>query len=183
MMVQFIVFPTAAKRYGVLNCLKVVSLIFPVLYFLTPFTALVPTSLRQVTIFLLMLAKLSASIFCFPCTTILLTNSASSLSVLGTLNGVGTSVSAIGRAVGPAITGAAFSFGLKCGMIIIPWWILGMFGFLSAVPVFWAVESDGFHGSADEDESEPDVPAGGGYGATESETDAQPETGPISRRQ
>lgn len=170
MMVQFLIFPAAAKQYGVLNCLKVVSIVFPVLYLLTPFTALVPGSLRHVVVFLLMLGKLSASIFGFPCTTILLTNSAASLSVLGTLNGVGTSVSAIGRAVGPALTGSAFSFGVKRGFIIIPWWLLAVFGAVSAVPVFWTEESDGFHGKEEDvvvevegaEESQT-----GGYGAVE----------------
>ncbi|KAA8648588.1 MFS transporter [Aspergillus tanneri] len=174
MLVQFIIFPTAAKRFGVLNCLKAVALIFPVLYFLTPFTALVPPALRHVIIFLLMLSKLSASVFAFPCTTILLTNSAASLNVLGTLNGVGTSVSAIGRAVGPALTGAAFSFGVKRGFIIIPWWLLCFFGTLSAIPVFWVMESDGFQGSSPseaEDESDGSdttigTGTGTGYGAT-----------------
>ncbi|PYI20031.1 MFS general substrate transporter [Aspergillus violaceofuscus CBS 115571] len=176
MLVQFLIFPAAAKQYGVLNCLKVVSIIFPVLYLLTPFTALVPGSLRHVFVFLLMLGKLSASIFGFPCTTILLTNSAASLSVLGTLNGVGTSVSAIGRAVGPALTGSAFSFGVKRGFIIIPWWLLAVFAAVSAVPVFWTEESDGFHGKEEvEDEVEDEVEAveesqTGGYGAVERST-------------
>ncbi|PYH43291.1 MFS transporter [Aspergillus saccharolyticus JOP 1030-1] len=167
MIVQFMIFPVAAKQYGVLNCLKVVSIVFPILYLVTPFTALVPGSLRHVVVFLLMLGKLSASIFGFPCTTILLTNSAASLSVLGTLNGVGTSVSAIGRAIGPALTGSAFSFGVKRGYIIIPWWLLAVFGAVSAIPVFWSEESDGFHGKEEVEEEEEDAEEeDGGYGAT-----------------
>ncbi|PWY95495.1 permease of the major facilitator superfamily [Aspergillus sclerotioniger CBS 115572] len=172
MVVQFLVFPWAAKRYGVLNCVKVVATVFPILYLLTPFTALVPEPLRNITVFFLMLGKLSASIFGFPCTTILLTNSATSLSVLGTLNGVGTSVSAIGRAVGPAVTGQAFTYGVKQGYILIPWWMLAVFGALSAIPVFYTEESDGFHAEEEEvdaNEGEAEVEEreeGQGYGAT-----------------
>ncbi|PWY72359.1 MFS transporter [Aspergillus heteromorphus CBS 117.55] len=155
MLIQFLIFPIAAHRLGILPCLKIVVLIFPLLYLLTPFTALVPSpSFRNVTIFFLMLGKLSASIFGFPCITVLLTNSATSLGVLGTLNGVGTSFSAIGRAVGPALTGQAFSWGLREGFIVVPWWLLALFGAVSAVPVFCVVEGDGFDGGAGDDEEE-----------------------------
>ncbi|KAI9931822.1 hypothetical protein ASPWEDRAFT_37284 [Aspergillus wentii DTO 134E9] len=170
MVTQFLVFPAVAKRYGALKCSKAISLIYPVLYLVTPFTALVPASLRKFSVFLVMLTKLAASIFAFPCITILLTNSASSLSVLGTLNGVGTSVSALGRAAGPAIVGWAFSFGVKRGYVIIPWWTLCLIGAISAIPVFSIKETDGFEDK--DDESEEDQPQesengsnGGTYGA------------------
>ncbi|PLN84451.1 permease of the major facilitator superfamily [Aspergillus taichungensis] len=144
MFIQFLIFPPTARRHGALACLRITTIIFPLLYFITPFTALVPPSLRHATVFLLMLAKLAASIFGFPCTTILLTNSASSLRVLGTLNGVATAMSAVGRAVGPAATGAAFSYGVRCGYIILPWWLLAVVAGVSALPVFWTVEPEGF---------------------------------------
>lgn len=161
MFVQFLVFPAAARRYGVLNCLKVTSAVFPLLYIVTPFTVLVPAPLRHATVFLLMLAKLALVIFTFPCTTILLTNTASSLQILGTLNGVGVSISAIGRAAGPAIVGQAFTVGIKKGYVVAPWWILTVLGVVSAVPVFWIVETDGFipdHGDDDDDEEEEEEP-------------------------
>ncbi|EAW08355.1 MFS transporter [Aspergillus clavatus NRRL 1] len=156
MFVQFFIFPTAAKRFGVLNCLKVVSIIFPIIYFLTPFMALTPASVRSYVVFMLMLTKLACTIFGFPCCTIMMTNSATSLSVLGTLNGVGTSVSAVGRAAGPALVGATFSYGVSRGYVILPWWILAVFGALSAVPLFWVVESDGFQGDQSSEDEETD---------------------------
>lgn len=112
-----------------------------------------------------MLFKCWCSIFAFPCTTILLTNSAVSLRVLGTLNGVATSVSALGRAAGPAIGGGTFSWGVKRGYVILPWWTLAFLSALGAIPVFWLVEMDGFGGaeasdSEDEDDDEEDVDAG-----------------------
>lgn len=167
MFIQFLLFPTAAKRYGVLACMRVVALIFPFLYLATPFTALVPGALRNVAIFLLLLLKLAGSIFGFPCLTILLTNSATSLSVLGTLNGVGTSVAAFGRAAGPAVVGAAFSFGVERGYVIIPWWFLAAFSAVSAVPVFWTAETEGFGREEEEDVDEDREGSGGGYGAVQ----------------
>ncbi|KAL4922754.1 major facilitator superfamily domain-containing protein [Aspergillus aurantiobrunneus] len=153
---QFYVFPASARRFGVLNCVKVSAAVFPLIYFLTPYIALVPESMRSVTICFLILSKLTATIFNFPGITILLTNSAGSIDILGTLNGVATSVSAIGRAAGPALLGPIFSLGVRMGFIIIPWWLLSFLSVVSATPILWIVESDGFHRKSS-DESEPEV--------------------------
>ncbi|KAF5015300.1 hypothetical protein F66182_13416, partial [Fusarium sp. NRRL 66182] len=115
MFVQFIFFPFCAQRYGVLRCFQAVALCFPFIYFVTPFLVLVPESLSMIIVYLLLMTKMILGMFAFPCTTILLTNTASSLKVLGTLNGVGVSISAIGRAVGPALVGEAFTVGVKLG--------------------------------------------------------------------
>lgn len=91
---------------GILNCLKACAIAFPVANFLIPFTALLPsTETRVIGVFVVLFIKCWASIFAFPCSTILLTNSATSLRVLGTLNGFATSTSALGRAAGPFMGG------------------------------------------------------------------------------
>lgn len=158
MIIQFFVFPPLARRYGILYCLKVVAIAFPAIYLITPFTALLPTTKSQVgCMFMVMLLKCLCGIFAFPCSTILLTNSASSLRTLGTLNGIATSVSAIGRAAGPAMAGAMFTVGVKRGYVIAPWWFLAAVGAVGAVPVFWLVEGEGFGGDdevSDEEEEE-----------------------------
>jgi hypothetical protein len=156
MFVQFLIFPVAARRYGVLYCYKVVASLFPIIYAITPFTVLVPERIRMATVFVLMVSKLILVIFCFPCCTILLTNSAASLEVLGTLNGVGVSVSAVGRAAGPALVGQAFTVGVKHGYGIVPWWILMVVTVLGAVPVFHIIETDGFAGNQPVDDDDDD---------------------------
>jgi hypothetical protein len=143
-----------ARHFGILPLFRVVSYIFPVIYFITPFTALLPTPLsQQIAIFILMIAKGSCGIFAFPCSTILLTNSAKSLRLLGTLNGIATSIGAIGRAAGPAICGAAFTWGAREGWIIVPWWVLSVIAAIGAIPGYWLVEMEGF-GSVKNDEDE-----------------------------
>ena len=143
--IQFFVFPPLARHYGVLPCLKVVTTMLPIAYIITPFTALLPTSTtQQIGILAVMMIKCWASIIAFPCTTILLTNSAVSLRILGTLNGVAVTTSAVGRAVGPAIGGFTFTLGLDIGYGIIPWWILGCFGIMGAIAPWWLVEMEGF---------------------------------------
>ncbi|EDN08085.1 conserved hypothetical protein [Histoplasma mississippiense (nom. inval.)] len=150
MLTQFFIFPRAAHRYGVLNCLKVVSVVFPITYFLAPFTVLFPSNAsRQIAAFLLMCSKLACVVFAFPCCIILLTNSAKSVSILGTLNGVATGASAVGKAIGPATLGGTFSLGVKKGYMILPWWTLAFLASLSALPVFWSKEDDHLNQSGD----------------------------------
>lgn len=154
MLVQFLIFPPMVRRYGVLNCLKLCSVIFPAVYVATPFTALLPThSSREGANLVLMLFKGFCAIFSFPCSTILLTNSAASLKVLGTLNGVATSISALGRAAGPAGSGAAFTIGVDAGYVIVSFWFLAVIAVLGAIPIWWLVEMDGFS-SVPEDEED-----------------------------
>ena len=160
MLIQFFVFPPLARHYGVLPCLKVVTAIFPVAYIITPFTALLPTpTTQQIGLLIVMVIKCWASIFAFPCTNILLTNSAVSLRVLGTLNGVAVSISGVGRAVGPILGGYTFSVGAERGYGILPWWILGCVGILGAIAPMWLVETEGFGGDnedCDQDETVQD---------------------------
>lgn len=175
MIIQFLCFPPLAKRYGILTCFRASAIAMPIIFFLTPFTALVPEALRIPAVLLVMLLKLGATIFGIPCCTILLTNSAVSMTVLGTLNGVGTSVSALGRAAGPTLIGAAFSWGVKKGSVLIPWGLLGVLGAWAVVPSFWIVEQEGpYRGEEvadEEDEEEEDdeveeaESCGNGYGA------------------
>ncbi|KAF2138279.1 uncharacterized protein K452DRAFT_290869 [Aplosporella prunicola CBS 121167] len=157
---QLFLFPPVARHYGVVRCFRVVSLIFPVCFFLTPFTALLPTSTsRQVVMFMIMMVKGCASTFAFPCSTILLTNSATSLRILGTLNGIATSVSAIGRAAGPAIGGSTFTMGVEHGYVIVPFWIFAAISLLGAIPAFLLIEGEGFGPEepdvSDEENQEP----------------------------
>jgi hypothetical protein len=174
MLVQFLVFPPVARKYGVVKCLRVCAICMPIIYFFVPFAALLPDRTSQeVAIFVLMIIKgcckflwypsvrhiansLSVSTFAFPCSTILLTNSASSLRILGTLNGIATSVGAIGRALGPAIGGSTFTYGVKIGYVILPWWTLSLIATLAAIPSFWVVEGEGFGGDADNVEDDED---------------------------
>ena len=120
------------------------------------FTALLPNQRSQVAVcFVIMELKAICAIFAFPCSSIMITNSASSLRVLGTLNGVVTTTSAIGRAIGPAVIGGVFTLGVKRGYIIAAWWAMAAFAVLGAIPVFWLVEGKGFASEENDEEEEP----------------------------
>ncbi|KAJ8065910.1 hypothetical protein OCU04_005009 [Sclerotinia nivalis] len=161
--IQFVIFPPAARKFGVLNCFKVCAITFPIICFVTPYTALIESSTwQQVMIFAILIVKSFAVIFAFPCCIILLTNSAVSLRILGTLNGFAVSISAVGRAIGPAMSGAAFTWGLKEGYVITPYFLLGTIAAIGAIPIWYLEEMEGFNKSGtsdDEAEEESLLPA------------------------
>lgn len=153
--IQFLIFPPTARRFGVLNCFKGCALSFPIICFATPYTALIQDPLlQQATMFGIMIVKCFAVIFAFPCSVILLTNSAVSLRILGTLNGFAVSISAVGRAMGPAMGGAAFTWGLEKGYVVTPWWLLGIISAAGAVPIWYLKEMEGFSKSDSSDEED-----------------------------
>jgi hypothetical protein len=152
---QFLLFPPIARYFGILRCLRIAFAIFPIVYFVTPFVGLVQDPImQQVAIVGLLMVRSIGGTFAFPTSTIMLTNSASSLRVLGTVNGVVTSVSAIGRAAGPAVGGGLFSWGVKRGYLIVPFWTLSAVSLLACIPTFWLVEGKGFGDDDDEVDDE-----------------------------
>ncbi|UKZ48955.1 hypothetical protein TrVGV298_003192 [Trichoderma virens] len=154
-LIQFLIYPPMVNRYGVLNCFKVVSVMTPFVYFITPYTSLLPTpATRFAAILTVMMIKAFAIIIAFPSTTILLTNSATSLRILGTLNGFATMFSGLGRAVGPASTGWAFSWGVEHGYIVSAYFFLAIISAIGAIPVFMIVEGQGPTASADNSDNE-----------------------------
>ncbi|KAF2789168.1 MFS general substrate transporter [Melanomma pulvis-pyrius CBS 109.77] len=153
MLCQFLIFPPLTQHLGVLTCLRISFLIFPFVFFVTPFIALLPTRFsKEMAMTVLLMIRGVGGTFAFPTSTILITNSAPSLRILGTLNGVATTVSALGRTAGPATCGSLFTYGLKKGYVIIPFWTLSAIALLACIPTFWLVEGKGFG-----DDPDPDV--------------------------
>ena len=122
-----------------------------------PFTVLIKDDTWRYAVFLfIMLVKGFIVIIGFPCTTILLTNSASSLRILGTLNGFATTFSGLGRAAGPALTGAVFTWGVDHGYMIAPWWLLTVIASIGAIPAFFIIDGEGPTRSLESDEDDDD---------------------------
>lgn len=101
-----------------------------------------------------MFCKAFAVIIGFPCITILLTNSCSSLRILGTLNGFATTFSALGRAIGPALAGATFSWGAGKGTVVPAWWFLAVMAALGAIPTWKLIDGEGPSHSAESSDAE-----------------------------
>ncbi|KAF7517843.1 hypothetical protein G7054_g13675 [Neopestalotiopsis clavispora] len=142
-LIQFLLFPPLCSYFGVLNCFKACAITFPLVYIVTPFTTLVEDDTTRIAVLMaVMSVKACCVIIGFPCTTILLTNSATSLNILGTLNGFATTFSALGRASGPALAGSAFTWGVRHGIIAIPWWLLAVIAAIGAIPAWWIEEGE-----------------------------------------
>ncbi|OAQ66851.1 MFS transporter [Pochonia chlamydosporia 170] len=154
-LVQFILFSPMVTRWGVLKCYKACCVVMPLVYLLTPYTSLFPTyETRLMALAFVLMLKAFSIIVAFPAVTILLTNSATSLKILGTLNGFVTMFSGFGRAIGPASTGLAFSWGAKNGYVVTAYFFLALIAVLGAIPVFWVVEGDGPTASVENSDTE-----------------------------
>jgi hypothetical protein len=148
--VQFIIFPPAARYFGTLKLLRVILAVQPLFYILIPYTALIQEPILADIAFIVLWTLRSGSvIMAFPCSIILVTNSTTSLRVLGTVNGIATATNAIGRAFGPTVAGALFSWGVHNDCIIAPFLFLAVLSLLNLPPLFWVVEGDGFGDDAD----------------------------------
>lgn len=151
MICQFTIFPWVTTKLGPLLCYRVCTFLFPIAYIMTPYTVLLPTpALRTTALIVTLVLKALADVFAFPCNTIMLTNSAKSVRILGTLNGVATSCSAIGRAVGPFVAGKAFTWGVDHGYNISSWFLLASVAVVGHVVTWWLRESEGFGDEAEE---------------------------------
>ncbi|KAL5344262.1 hypothetical protein ACLOAV_010766 [Pseudogymnoascus australis] len=122
MFTSVVLSPYAIKRLGALNLLKLVAFFYPVLYVVTPYVILLPKPYRPIGLFSLLVWKTTFANFAFPATNILLVNTASSLLLLGTINGAASSTASFCRGLGPLISGALYDFGYEAGYFGIVWW-------------------------------------------------------------
>ncbi|EPS35251.1 hypothetical protein H072_11611 [Dactylellina haptotyla CBS 200.50] len=158
MLLQFYMYPPIARSYGSVKLLVWSACMFPLVYLLTPYTLAIPSARWTYAVWtVIVLIKSITGVFAFTSSTILITNTASSIRVLGTLNGFATSVAAMGRTVGPSTFGWLFSIGQKGDVTIIPWVGLTV---VSALMWIWLpklVEGKGLEGEeSSESDSEED---------------------------
>lgn len=119
-------FPTITERIGPLRLFKMMSVVYPLLYFFTPYIVLLPKSLHMVSIYLLVLWKCSITTLAYPSNAILLTNSAATTLTLGTINGAAASTASLCRAIGPIVSGFLYTMGLESGYSGLSWWVTGL---------------------------------------------------------
>lgn len=143
MIAQLFLFPLVVRRFGTLRTFRGVMIIWPLLYFAVPYLVLLPKKLQVAGIYLALITKITFHVIAFPSNAILLTNSAPSLLVLGSINGVAASTASLSRAFGPTITGLIHSAGLRIGYSGLAWWASGLVCVLGAVESFWMEEVDG----------------------------------------
>lgn len=119
-------FPTITTRLGPLRLFRFVSVAYPLLYLITPYTVLLPKSLHMVGVYALIVLKCTYATLAYPSNAILLTNSAPSTLSLGTINGFAASTASLARAFGPTISGFLYTMGLESGYSGLAWWATGL---------------------------------------------------------
>ena len=92
---QITVFPVICTRFGPVKCLRVVLLLY--------------VSVYMSTMISILSVRVLCGAFAFPCSAILITNSAPSKSHLGTINGMNQAFASLARAIGPSISGWIFT--------------------------------------------------------------------------
>ncbi|KAG9232384.1 major facilitator superfamily domain-containing protein [Amylocarpus encephaloides] len=123
-LLQLFVYPRMQSRLGTLGCFRISLFIFPLAYFLAPYLSLLPQEgiTRWFGIAVILCAQVMARTIAIPSTVILLTESAPTKTVLGTVHGAGNMLSSLARAVGSAAGGWAFAWGMERGMVGLVWW-------------------------------------------------------------
>ncbi|KAG7284524.1 hypothetical protein NEMBOFW57_010899 [Staphylotrichum longicolle] len=115
---------------------RVFLLFFPAVYFLVPFLSLVPSAsapphakdgwLVWVAIVGVISLQVVGRTFALPAQTILVNNCTPHPSVLGTVHGIGQSVSSFARTVGPVVCGFLYGWGLAKGVVGAVFWGLSV---------------------------------------------------------
>jgi hypothetical protein len=122
MIATVFLFPVVVRRLGALGLFRLITLSYPILYITTPYLVLLPDSLRMAGVYGVVIWKCTFATMAYPSNAILLTNSAPSLLMLGTINGVAASTASLSRAFGPTVSGILFSAGLRLGYSGLAWW-------------------------------------------------------------
>ena len=122
MIAQIFFFPWITMKLGSLNTFRLVIVTYPLLYTLVPYLVLLPHGVRMYGVYLVLAWKVTAQSLAFPSMAIMISNSAPSKRVLGTLNGAAASSASLCRAIGPTLSGLIQSTGLRVGYVGLPWW-------------------------------------------------------------
>jgi hypothetical protein len=150
---QLLVYPRLNFRFGTVPSYRAALILFPIAYVLAPYLAVIPSAtappgqasgpLVWIGITTVLSIQVLARTFALPATAILVNNCSPHPSVLGTIHGIGQSVSAGTRTVGPIVAGWLYGVGLDKGVIGTAWWTLAASALLGAVAGRWVRDGDG----------------------------------------
>jgi hypothetical protein len=152
MIATIVFFPIVVRRLGALRLFRTLAISYPILYLVTPYLALLPTWARTCGIYAIIVWKCTFANFAYPANAILLTNSAPSLLLLGTINGVAASTASLSRAFGPTVSGFLYSVGLQMGYSGLAWWCTALFTVLGALISLQMTDKGGRMDAGEKDE-------------------------------
>ncbi|KAL7799022.1 major facilitator superfamily domain-containing protein [Trichoderma ceciliae] len=150
---QLFLYPNISARLGTIRSWRFFLLFFPVAYFLVPYLSVVPSTtpppeskagiLIWIAICFVLFFQVTGRTFALPCQVILVNNCSPHPSVLGTIHGLGQSVSSAARTIGPMVGGVVYGFGLNKGIIGLVWWGLSSVAVCACLTSLVVKEGDG----------------------------------------
>mgnify|MGYP000922992214 CR=1 FL=1 len=153
MALQIFLYPPIQARLGTIRSFRWFLPLFPVAYFIAPYLSIVPSSTAPpdpaagfsiwTGILFVLLLQVTARTFTLPASIILLNNCSPHPSVLGTIHGLGQSVSAGFRTVGPVVGGWWYGYGLDIGMVAWGWWGVAIMSTVACVSALGMHEGSG----------------------------------------
>ncbi|KAK7221828.1 hypothetical protein V2G26_009831 [Clonostachys chloroleuca] len=166
MVLQIFLYPPVQARLGTIRSFQWLLPLFPVAYFIAPYIAILPSGTQAPEpasgfliwsgIIIVLLFQVTARTFTLPASIILLNNCSPHPSVLGTIHGLGQSVSAGFRTVGPVVGGWWYGFGLDIGMVAWGWWLTAAMSAVACLTALGMHEGSGheifLEGERDDDD-------------------------------
>ncbi|KAF2757800.1 MFS general substrate transporter [Pseudovirgaria hyperparasitica] len=132
MIAQLGLFPFVNRCLGNLVTFRLVVFAYPILYFLIPYLALLPTSVQVPIMYPVLAWKVVAQSFSYPSAAMMLQKLAPNKN-RGSINGVATSSQSICRGFGPLISGAIQSLGTSHGYSGVVWWFCALISLIAAL--------------------------------------------------
>ncbi|KAL4984302.1 major facilitator superfamily domain-containing protein [Aspergillus falconensis] len=125
---QIFIYPRIQSRLGTLTSFRTFLPFSPLSYALMPFIVLIPSYPYLVwpAFTLVVGLQVVSRTFALPAAVILVNNSVTDASILGTVNGAATSISSAARTLGPLLGGWGLGLGLKYNLVGGVWWALAV---------------------------------------------------------
>lgn len=150
---QLFMYPKLSHKLGTAKSYRIFLALFPVAYVLAPFLSRVPSWSEPPAgasgpfvwtgIIGILFLQVLGRTFALPCTNILVNNVCPHPSVLGTVHGIGQSVSSLTRTIGPILFSWVFGKGLNMGIVGLGWWFMATMATFGTVAGQWVKEGDG----------------------------------------
>ncbi len=152
-LMQLFIYPLVNARLGVVKSWRIFLYCFPIAYVLVPYLSIVPSKtpppaekdgmLVWLCLCTVLFIQVTGRTFALPATTILVNNASPHPSVLGTMHGIGQSLSSAGRTIGPSLGGVFYGMGLRYGVVGAVWWGLSGLAVVNCIASNWVREGDG----------------------------------------
>ncbi|KAI5261236.1 MFS general substrate transporter [Aureobasidium subglaciale] len=143
---QFVLYPRANARFGLMRCFRSSLFLFPLAYFLAPYIALMPSDSASpapasgfwvwLGIGGVVFLQVAARTFALPASILLLNNSSPHPSVLATIHGLGQADSALFRTIGPILSASWYGTWLERGVVGMAWWYVAAISALGTAAAF-----------------------------------------------